>query len=179
MAERQLKPAEAVYRCPCLRPFGDRSNRHRHVLRAHPGVSGKNPGGFRSSSTTTSCNSQSSGTSQYVSILCGPAVWQQCRVWWWWRPPACYMQQPGSGWVTVISILFYSRKIIMTCTAKKWGPFVERKERHFPLSRRRRSFNAMYQSFVTMWPYITIFSVCTSCVTYIHQFRWLVSLVHF
>ena len=60
MAERQLKPADVVYPCVhCLRPFSDRSNRRRHVTRAHPGVSTENLAAIRSSSSAASSNTLS------------------------------------------------------------------------------------------------------------------------
>ena len=60
MAERQLKPTDVVYPCVyCLRPFGDRSNRRRHVTRAHPGVSTENLAAIRSSSSAASSNTLS------------------------------------------------------------------------------------------------------------------------
>ena len=43
MAERQLKPAETVFPCAyCQRPFADRSNRRRHVIRTHAGAAARN-----------------------------------------------------------------------------------------------------------------------------------------
>jgi len=43
MAERQLKPAETAFHCAyCRRPFADRSNHRRHVLRAHAGAATRN-----------------------------------------------------------------------------------------------------------------------------------------
>ena len=43
MAERQLKPAETVYPCAyCQRPFADRSNRRRHIIRTHAGAVARN-----------------------------------------------------------------------------------------------------------------------------------------
>jgi len=60
MAERHLKPTDVVYPCVyCLRPFSDRSNRRRHVTRAHPGVSTENLAAIRSSSSAASSNTLS------------------------------------------------------------------------------------------------------------------------
>jgi len=54
MAERQLKLAETVFPCAyCLRPFGDRSNRRRHVIQAHAGAAARNLVVMQPPSSTT------------------------------------------------------------------------------------------------------------------------------